>query len=765
MINLGFFYNLCYNFLQVIMMSELLAPAGSYEALVAAISNGADAIYLGMQQFGARAYASNFDQETFLKAIQYAHLRNVKIYVTMNTIVFENELEQMKKTIDFLYHAKADGIIIQDLAVFQYVVSTYPDLEAHCSTQMGIDDIEGTRLFKSLGAKRVVLARETPIQQVKEIKKAVSIPLEIFIHGALCVSYSGNCLMSGLIGYRSGNRGRCVGSCRKEYQLIDKTTNQSFEKCYLLSMKDLNTIDHIQELKNIDSLKIEGRMKEPFYVANVVAKYREALDGTISTSSKQQLEKTFHRTFTKGYLFGEDKKDITNIEKPNNYGYYIGKIKSKKQNLYELELIKELKQNDVIRIDHNKQEINLTAIKLYDKNLNYIHTANKQCFLKLKEDLSIGDKVYKTKDAEFYQEIEKTYPREYQRFPIDITIYAYENAPLMVDAVCEKIHFHYEDGLLEKAKQLPTTKELCYQQFSRLNDTVYQINHLSLEDNGVFIPVKLLNEAKKAMVEYFNQERLKRTQLGRLKQTPSKPIVFEEEKPSIAVSVTTKEQYEAAIACGVKIIYDESNTIKRNEAHYTPKSGMVLTGGYGGFEFYRQTNEVITDYSLNVVNASAVYLLHLLGAKRVTLSYEINKSSLEDLLASYFKQNQGYPNLEMIVYGRAPLLVTKYCPLKKMNQCGTCKTHHYTLKDNYEEFPILNHKDCSTTLLNSKTLNLIDELKNIHHINVFRLAFTIESKEETIQIIQQFQNQLENSLENLFNSKTDTRGHFKKEIL
>ncbi|MDE7101107.1 MAG: U32 family peptidase [Anaeroplasmataceae bacterium] len=438
-------------------MSELLAPAGSFEALVAAISNGADAIYLGMQQFGARAYASNFDETELAKAIHYAHVRNVKIYVTMNTIVFEDEMENMKKMIDFLYSSNVDGVIIQDLAVFQYVVQTYPDMEAHCSTQMGIDDLEGTLLFKKLGAKRVVLARETPIEKVKEIKKIAQIPLEIFIHGALCVSYSGNCLMSGLIGYRSGNRGRCVGSCRKEYRLLDKTNQKSYDKCYLLSMKDLNTIEHINELKTIDSLKIEGRMKEPYYVANVVARYREALDGTLTKESKDQLKKTFHRTFTKGYLFGEDKINITNIKKPNNYGYYIGKIKSKKQNVYELELVDTLNQNDVIRIDHNNQEINLTVVKLYDRNLNYINTAKKQCFIKLKEDCSIGDAIYKTKDYNFYQEIESSYPKEYRRFPIDITIYAYENAPLILDAVCEKIHFHYEGELLDKAKQLPTT--------------------------------------------------------------------------------------------------------------------------------------------------------------------------------------------------------------------------------------------------------------------------------------------------------------------
>jgi len=208
-------------------MTELLAPAGSFDALVAAISNGADAIYLGMNKFGARAYANNFDYEELQKAIDYAHLRNVKIYVTMNTIVYDKELDEAYKQIDKIYEIGVDGIIIQDLAIFTYVVNNYPKMEAHCSTQMGLDDLEGTLLLKSLGAKRVVLSREVSIEDIKKIKKEAKIPIEIFVHGALCVSYSGNCLMSGLIGYRSGNRGRCVGSCRKPYELINTTTNES----------------------------------------------------------------------------------------------------------------------------------------------------------------------------------------------------------------------------------------------------------------------------------------------------------------------------------------------------------------------------------------------------------------------------------------------------------------------------------------------------------------------------------------------------------
>ena len=235
-------------------MTELLAPAGSFEALEAAISNGANAIYLGMPKFGARAYASNFTIEELKEAIKYAHLRNVKVYVTMNTIVFDKELKEAYEQINELYLAGVDGVIVQDLALLTHIVKNYPKMEAHASTQMGIDDLEGTLLLKELGCHRVVLSREVEIAKIQEIKRFSKMPIEVFVHGALCVSYSGNCLMSGLIGYRSGNRGRCVGSCRKEYELIDETNNIAYPKSYILSMKDLNTSYNINELRNIDSL-------------------------------------------------------------------------------------------------------------------------------------------------------------------------------------------------------------------------------------------------------------------------------------------------------------------------------------------------------------------------------------------------------------------------------------------------------------------------------------------------------------------------------
>lgn len=747
-------------------MTELLAPAGSMEALKAAISNGADAIYLGMQKFGARAYSSNFDSALLEEAVRYAHLREVKIYVTMNTIVFEDEMEEMKAQLQILNDMGVDGVIVQDLAVFDYIVSNFVDMEAHCSTQMGIDDAEGTLLCKELGAKRVVLAREVEIEKIKEIKKTCQIPLEIFVHGALCVSYSGNCLMSGLIGYRSGNRGRCVGSCRKPYELIDRDTGQSLGQSYILSTKDLNTIDYIEELKEVDSLKIEGRMKEPAYVANVVSKYRAALDGSLEKDGKENLKKTFNRTFTKGYLFHEDAGDITNVQKPNNFGYEIGKIARYYKGMHEIALSSVLNQNDIIRIDHGGEDVNLSVIKLYDRDGNLINKAEDVCYIKIKEKLSPGDKVYKTKDYLFYKELETIQDKTFRYFDLNLKVYAYPGAHLVIDAESGGVRYLYESAeVLDEAQRNPTTKEQVINQLSRLGDTIFALNDVEFDEYNAFIPAKLLNRARREIVEQLCSLKLSAKQ-NRTKEAQAKEkISFTRKKPYLTAAVTTRAQYDACIRAGIEEVYFD-NIIRRNQNKYREKEGLLLIGGYGGIYYYRNTNPFVTDYSLNVVNAASCAALHRLGAKRVTLSYELNKKDITALLDTYYAENEGYPSLEMIVYGRAPLMFTKYCPLKKMGQCGICKTKNYELKDEYGSFPILSHEDCTTTILNGKILNLLDEMPSIEGVEAFRLNFTIETAEEVARVITAAKRKLDGSLEkSVFNQNTDTRGHFNKEIL
>lgn len=747
-------------------MTELLAPAGNMEALRAAVSNGCNAIYLGLEKFGARAYSDNFTIDSLAEAIDYAHLRDVKIYVTMNTIVFEDEIADMEQQLEQLNAIGVDGIIVQDLAVFDYVARNFVDMEVHCSTQMGIDDLEGTRLFKELGADRVVMAREVDIADVKQIRKAAKIPIEVFVHGALCVSYSGNCLMSGLIGYRSGNRGRCVGSCRKHYELLDRETGQSFGNSYLLSMKDLNTIDHIEELKAVDSLKIEGRMKEPAYVANVVARYRKALDGGIDQTEKEALQKTFNRTYTEGYMFGEEPGNITNIQRPNNFGYEIGKVRGSFKGMYEIALTKTLHQNDIIRIDHENEDVNLSVARLYDRDGMLINQADKTCYIKIKEKLSPGDVVYKTKDYLFYKELEADLDKEFRRFPLDLKVYAYPGAPLVIDAEGFGLQYLYEsEEILEEAVNNPTDREQVVKHLSRLGDTVFTLGDVEFEAYNAFVPVKLLNSARRQIVQGLYDAKLGKWKKRQKEDVPREPIAFPLKKPYLTATVTTQEQYDICKACGIKDVYFD-NIIRRNQNVYEDREGELLLGGYGGIYRYRDTNPFVTDYSLNVVNAVSCYELYRLGAKRVTLSYELNRHQIQDLIAAYEDANGGSPALEMIVYGRAPLLFTKYCPLKKLGQCGSCRKRSYELKDEYGEFPVLNHEDCSTTILNGKVLNLLDEMPQIDGVEAFRLNFTIESSAEVKRIVGLAQQKLAGMLDkSVFNQKTDTRGHFNKEIL
>ncbi len=759
-------------------MTELLAPAGSMEAFRAAIANGCDAVYLGMQKFGARAYSCNFDEAALAEAVAYAHIRDVKVYVTMNTIVFEEELADMRKQLDFLNKIGVDGVIVQDMAVFDYIVNNFLDMEAHCSTQMGIDDLDGTLFWKERGAKRVVLAREVDIEKAKKIRRDADVEIEIFVHGALCVSYSGNCLMSGLIGYRSGNRGRCVGSCRKLYELTDKTSGKSLGKSYILSTKDLNTIEHIEELRALDSLKIEGRMKEPAYVANVVSKYRKALDGAETAEDRDELKKTFNRTFTRGYLFGEDPKKLTNIQKPNNFGYEIGEIGGLHKGMYEIRLHDELRQNDIIRIDHDGEDVNLSVVKLYDKAGNLISGANSSCYIRIKEKLSKGDRVYKTKDYNFYKELEKSMDGEYRHFPLKVRLEAYPGTPLRAEAEGLGVSCVYvDDELLETAENRPTTSEQAERQFAKLGDTVFELESFEFEECGAYIPAKLLNKARRSIVDRLYEEKVKskaRRVAAETAPEGKKTLCGEAAQfPRLTAAVVNREQYEACKEAGIEEIYFD-NIVRRNQIEYAPREGELLIGGYGGLHYYKDRNPFVTDYSFNVVNSVSCRKLHELGARRVTLSYELNRRQIADLIAKY-KENYGeQPALEMIVYGRAPLLFTKYCPLGRVGECGRCKTHHYELSDEYGTFPILSNGDCTTTILNGKFLNLLDEMPQIGGVEAFRLNFTTESADEVLEIARAARKKLSGRLpgmaedsaeESLFRSATDTRGHFNREIL
>jgi len=307
---------------------ELLAPAGSFDALRAAAWAGANAVYLGGKSFNARASATNFSDDELAKAIIFAHRSNVKVYVTVNTLLKDNEVELAVGFLNDLYNMGADAVIIQDLGLLKLAVQYVPKLERHASTQTTITSLAGMQALKDLGAQRVVLARELTASEVREIAQEALVPVEMFVHGALCVAYSGQCLFSSLIGGRSGNRGQCAQPCRLPFK---------GSTAYPLSPKDLCLVEHVPELLSLgaSSWKIEGRLKRPEYVAEVVSIYRNAIDkveqgGVFSVTSSEitRLQQAFNRGFTQGYFHGKPGAELYSGSRPDNRGVVVGQVQT-----------------------------------------------------------------------------------------------------------------------------------------------------------------------------------------------------------------------------------------------------------------------------------------------------------------------------------------------------------------------------------------------------------------------------------------------------
>ncbi len=753
-------------------MSELLLPAGDIKAFYAAISGGCDAIYLGIKKYSARAYANNFTIEELKDLVSYAHLRNVKVYVTMNTILYDEELSEAYKMVDELAKIYVDAIIVQDSALLFYINNNYSSIKAHVSTQMGIDDYYGAKLLKDLGASRIVVARETPLKVLKDIKNNLDIELETFIHGALCVCYSGNCLMSSMIGERSGNRGRCAGCCRQIYSLIDLNTNKNINTGYLLSMKDLNTINYIKDLKFIDSLKVEGRMKDASYVYSVAKAYREALDN--NSNLNNSLDYIFNRTYTKGFMFDEDSKNITNILRPNNYGFEIGKIVKINKNTIWIKLHKQLSKGDQIRIknkDNELKEISISINKLFNEDFKEVEQVNKIAIISCNYKVSINSIVYKTKDIKYNKEIDEYLlkNKEYQRFAIDFIFYARKNKNISL--VCKYNNIKVSKTLpikVEEAIKSSVSKDNIISLLNKINDTPYKVNNIILEvDDNIFIPLKSINELKRSVINELNNIRLKRDIIYK------KPIQISTKNYNfnnieLSVEVSNINQFNIAKEFNIKHIYFK-NKILRNNATYLNKEeySELLIGGYGSIEKYKDSNiDLISDYSFNVSNYMDVALLSNLGVKRITLSEELDKTHINNIVKNYYDNFNTYPNLELIIYGRVKLMHSKYCVLKRLNMCGLCKNNKFALKDKFETFPITFNDDCTMNVLNSKYLNLIDDLDKIKGINYYRLIFTDENEQEVRHIILSCINTLNNkSNEKTFNNLKHTRGHFVKKAL
>lgn len=687
---------------------ELLAPVGDFSCLKAAIEAGCDAVYIGGKLFGARAFSSNFTDDEIIKAINYAHLFGVKVYVTTNTLIYDKEVERFLEYISFLHKNNVDAVIIQDLGMLDLVRQTFPNLEVHASTQMHIHNLDGASFMEKLGVKRVVLARETSISKIKEIKEKTNIDIEIFIHGALCVSYSGQCLMSSLIGNRSGNRGTCAGSCRQSYSIVDENNNIILNNKYPLSMKDLCSLENLKTLLDIGvtSLKIEGRMKSSSYVYTVVKLYRLAIDSYyknnniyIDEKELYNLKKIFNREFTKGFLFDEENNKVINMKRPNHQGVEIGKVINYKNNVATIKLNDEININDGLRIV-GKKDIGVNVNNFYI-NSKLVKTAKKGDIITIKvnDKVEKDDKVLLTLDSKLNEEINNIISSNQRKVLVKAKFIAKEDKQItfeLTDFINKVVVI--SENKVTKALNKPITKEEIKEKLNKIKDTVYKYESLDIEiDDNIFIPLNIINDLKRKAFEELNNKRLykipyKRCEYKRnVKSYPKEKLlnilIFKDEDID-----SLKKKYD--------YIYSSNNidntilllprVIDKYKENYNKD---VLVGDIG---YFNKHKGCITDTSFNVVNSYTVAFLHSLGAKRVTLSYELTKKQIEILINAYEERYKAHPNLELVVEGYEEVMISKFSLNKYFNN------DKLYLKDRFNNLYKIKEKDNLMIIYNYK---------------------------------------------------------------
>lgn len=652
---------------------EVLAPAGSIEAFKAAIMGGTDAIYLAGKMFGARAFANNFTNEELIYAINYAHLYGVKVYVTCNILIYEREIKTFLEYIEFLHKNHVDAIIMQDLGMIDLVHKTFPNLEIHASTQMHIHNLEGAKIIEKLGVKRVVVARETPLNIIKKIKEETSLEVEVFVHGALCASYSGMCLFARSIGPRSGNRGTCSGCCRLPYNIENQEGKIINQDKYPLSMKDLNTLNYFDKLIDIgiDSFKIEGRMKSPSYVYLTTKLYKETSNYylkhnkiKVNLNDLEKLENVFNREYTKGFMLNASSKEVTNPKSPNHQGVRIGKVIKSSNKKITIKLEKATSIHDGLRIINNNFEYGL-ILNEFRKDEKLVHEgkANDLITLKVNKEIPLNSIVLRTLSYKIEEEIKNIIASKVRRVPITMSIDILKNQKitLKVNDLEEeiKVTSNCPDAALNKA----TTKDEIKSKLLKVQNTIYEVKDIQINlDDNLFVPISLINNLKREALELLNNKRLQRMEKEFIKSDYKINVLdYKEDK---GYSLFTNNQDD--IYDKYKVIYTENldlvqnNIIRKlpkvmNTYQGIDKSKTYLVGELGGLSL----DNIVTDYSLNVTNSYTVALLHSLGAKRVTLSLELTKKEIEDLITSYKERYKKNPNLELIVNTNMELMVLK----------------------------------------------------------------------------------------------------------
>lgn len=776
---------------------ELLAPAGSMESLIAAINKGADAIYLGGNKFSARAYASNFDNDTMMKAVDYAHSYKVKVYVTINTLLKENEMKEALKYAGYLYDIGVDALIIQDTGLINLIQKTYSDFELHASTQMTVHNDEGALYFTHKGLSRIVLSRELSLNEIKHISKDLGIETEIFVHGALCVCYSGQCLMSSMIGGRSGNRGRCAQPCRMEYTI--KGENTSSKKAYLLSPKDMCLIDDVEEIikSGTSSLKVEGRMKRAEYVSGVVDTYRKAIDKVIDKqkfdlkNGRAKLTQLFNREgFSKAYLYKNIGKDMMSYNFPKNTGILVGRAIDKN----EIILDGNISLGDGIRYKHDGFVLGKII-----RNGKEVKEAFKGDKVKLiPNGYKKGDLIYRMSDKKLYDELKDDIKLYKRKILLQGELEFRVGLPLKLKTKFNKKEYEVLGDIVEAAEKSPLDMKRVEECLIKSGEIPYKFENIlfNVFEDG-FIRISSLNNLRRELFEKILKEETSSHRRNRFKSDICEKTLKSGENLGFVYSCINKDQLKALledddaknIALDISytkhkgalnisdfknienkslyfmtpnIIKEEFKNIVKQIDEALPYIKGLITSNAGIINLYKDKLFIIGDYKLNLFNKEALDFYRE-DIDVVTLSLELNRKEIKEIM-----KNVNY-NVAVGVYGKTELMVSEYCPIgstfgNKSNskECnGACMRDEFTLIDRKnEEFKVLGDNSCRSHILNSLPLNLIEEIEELKTFNIstFRIDFKDEKYNEVKLILSEVK-KLKKSENRVY-----TKGHYKRGV-
>ena len=808
---------------------ELLAPAGDFESLKAAVEAGADAVYLASNHFGARAYAGNFTDEELTEAVAFAHLRGVAIHVTVNTIVADDELRALREYLRFLDRISVDAVLVQDLGTALLARQEVPDLPLHASTQMTVHSLEGVKALEELGFTRVVLSRELSLDEIKHICEHSTAEIEVFMHGALCVCYSGQCLMSSMIGARSGNRGRCAQPCRLPYELVDDRGEGVLADRagkYLLSPKDLNTIDILPELigTGVSSLKIEGRMKRPEYVAVVVETYRKALDRLYkrpleykaTAEEHRNLAQIFNRDFTTAYLEKNQGSNMISDRRPNNRGVPVGRVAAVGGGTVSIKTTEKITAGDQLEIWVKVG--GRVTITVNDLTLNA-----DTCTIKTKENISgvrPNDRVFKVFDAKLTAHARKffTSAAPIRKIPVRFEAIAKLGKPFTLRITLDDGNWDYieveTDYIVETAKNRPTDMSIVAKQVSRLGDTAFDLMSLGAYiDYDVMVPVSVINDARRRATKQLEGVLLDRMRNRRpspkynknLGEVDLTPYIAIAKNTALTVHVDMLEMLRTAIAAGADAILFGGDSYRHQALTPADYQQAIETAHLAGVKIYIATPRIVrnaeqhaleailtsvdesdgvyihniatlhlaarltplpiyTDYSLITFNAATIKYLKALNVAGVTLSPELTFDQVKALA-----KTSPLP-VECIVHGRTELMISSYCTMGSFlggvgeHKCSQpCKRQHFFLRDRKSTlFPLFTDQFCRMHILNSKPLSMLPYAADFKKAGISKIRIDGRAMpvSELENTIKNYRRALQGDIINEPENLDFTRGHY-----